>query len=233
MPALCTASLTPCRRGEIALGVIIGRTSEAFDFFVYGIASVLVFPSVVFPFVDKLTGTLYAFAIFGLAFIARPIGSVIFMAVDRYHGRGVKLTIALFLLGGSTVAISFLPGYDEIGAASIVMLSICRIGQGLALGGAWDGLGLPSRAQRPQGKAGLVCDDPAARRTVRLHRRQRALRILPVEPDPRGFPLLGLALSVFRRVPRSTSSRSSHGCGWSQPRNSPICSSAAISCPSA
>ena len=126
--------------GEIALGVIIGRTSEAFDFFVYGIASVLVFPSVVFPFTDKLTGTLYAFAIFGLAFIARPIGSVIFMAVDRHHGRGVKLTIALFLLGGSTVAISFLPGYDEVGSLSIAMLAVCRIGQGLALGGAWDGL---------------------------------------------------------------------------------------------
>ena len=126
--------------GEIALGVVIGRTSEAFDFFVYGIASVLVFPSVVFPFVDALRGTLYSFAIFGLAFVARPVGTVIFMAVDRHHGRGVKLTIALFLLGVSTVAISFLPGYDEIGWASILLLAACRIGQGLALGGAWDGL---------------------------------------------------------------------------------------------
>ena len=126
--------------GEIALGVVIGRTSEAFDFFVYGIASVLVFPSLVFPFVDALTGTLYAFAVFGLAFIARPIGSVIFLAVDRHHGRGVKLTIALFLLGGSTASIAFLPGYDQVGKASIAMLALCRIGQGIALGGAWDGL---------------------------------------------------------------------------------------------
>ena len=126
--------------GEIALGVVIGRTSEAFDFFVYGIASVLVFPAVVFPFASTLTGTLYSFAIFGLAFVARPIGSVIFMAVDRHYGRGIKLTIALFLLGISTVAISFLPGYNDIGPTSIVMLATCRIGQGLALGGAWDGL---------------------------------------------------------------------------------------------
>lgn len=126
--------------GEIALGVVIGRTSEAFDFFVYGIASVLVFPALLFPFTDRLTGTLYSFAIFGLAFLARPIGSVLFLEVDRRHGRGVKLTIALFLLGGSTAAISFLPSYEQIGIASAFLLAAFRIGQGVALGGAWDGL---------------------------------------------------------------------------------------------
>ena len=94
--------------GEIAIGVIIGRTSEFFDFFVYAIASVLVFPSLIFPFVDPLTGTLYSFALFSLAFIARPLGSALFMWIDRNHGRGVKLTIALFLLGGSTAAIALL-----------------------------------------------------------------------------------------------------------------------------
>jgi MFS family permease len=126
--------------GEIAIGVVIGRAAEFFDFFVYGIASVLVFPRVFFPFTDPLSGTLYAFAIFALAFVARPIGSVIFMAIDRRYGRGVKLTIALFLLGGSTAAIAFLPGYGQIGSAAIILLSMFRIGQGLALGGAWDGL---------------------------------------------------------------------------------------------
>ena len=69
--------------GEIAIGVIIGRTSEFFDFFVFAIASVLVFPEIIFPFADPLTGTLYSFMVFALAFIARPIGSLIFMAVDR------------------------------------------------------------------------------------------------------------------------------------------------------
>ena len=74
--------------GEIAIGVIIGRTSEFFDFFVYAIASVLVFPQIVFPYLDRLTGTLWSFAIFALAFVARPLGSVIFLAVDRNYGRG-------------------------------------------------------------------------------------------------------------------------------------------------
>lgn len=126
--------------GEIAIGVIIGRTSEFFDFFVYAIASVLVFPAYCFPFVDRLTGTLYSFAIFALAFVARPLGSLIFMAVDRNYGRGVKLTIALFLLGIATVSVAFLPSYQSVGSASWILLAVFRILQGLALGGAWDGL---------------------------------------------------------------------------------------------
>ena len=126
--------------GEIALGVIIGRSSEYFDFFVFGIAAVLVFPYVVFPFVEPLAGTLYAFGVFALAFVVRPLGSAAFLAIDRRYGRGTKLTIALFLLGTSTVLLGFLPGYATVGSWSIVLLALCRIGQGLALGGAWDGL---------------------------------------------------------------------------------------------
>ncbi|MDR6848698.1 MFS family permease [Sphingomonas sp. BE270] len=126
--------------GEIAIGVVIGRTSEFFDFFVYAIASVLVFPTLVFPYVDRLTGTLYSFALFALAFVARPIGSFLFLAIDRAFGRGTKLTIALFLLGGSTVAIGFLPGYAQVGVYAAILLGLFRIGQGVALGGAWDGL---------------------------------------------------------------------------------------------
>ncbi|UDL95017.1 MULTISPECIES: MFS transporter [Lichenihabitans] len=140
--------------GEIAIGVVIGRTSESFDFFVFGLASVLVFPELMFPFTDRLTGTLYSFALFALAFVARPIGSIIFMAIDRRHGRGVKLTIALFLLGGSTAAISFLPGYNDIGIWAIVLVSIFRFSQGLALGGAWDGLASLLALNAPHNRRG-------------------------------------------------------------------------------
>ncbi len=126
--------------GEIAIGVVIGRTSEFFDFFVYAIASVLVFPQIVFSYTDRLTGTLYSFAIFALAFVVRPIGTWIFVEVDRAYGRTVKLTIALFMLGTCTVALGFLPSYREVGHWSVVVLSVLRIGQGLALAGAWDGL---------------------------------------------------------------------------------------------
>ena len=125
---------------EIAVGVIIGRSSEYFDFFVFGIASVLVFPSLLFPFLSKLDGTLMAFAIFALAFVARPVGTALSIAVQRRWGRGTKLTISLFLLGASTAGIAFLPSYASVGTTAIVALVLLRIGQGLALGGTWDGL---------------------------------------------------------------------------------------------
>jgi MFS family permease len=126
--------------GEIAIGVVIGRASEYFDYFVYGIASALVFPSVFFPFEKGLEGTLYAFVIFSFAFIARPIGTVVFMRLQQRFGREAKLTVALFMLGVSTAGIAFLPGYASLGFASIVLLSVLRVGQGIALGGSWDGL---------------------------------------------------------------------------------------------
>jgi MFS family permease len=126
--------------GDIAVGVVIGRASEYFDFFVYAIASALVFPSVLFPFEPRLEGMLYAFLIFSFAYVARPFGTVAFMAIQRRLGREIKLTIALFLLGISTAGIAFLPTYSQLGFASIVVLSLLRIGQGVALGGSWDGL---------------------------------------------------------------------------------------------
>lgn len=126
--------------GEIAVGVVIGRASEYFDFFVYGIASVLVFPAVFFPFEQRLEGTLWAFVVFSFAFIARPFGTVISMEIQRRFGRETKLTLALFVLGTSTAGIAFLPGYASLGFTSIVLLSIFRFGQGLAFGGSWDGL---------------------------------------------------------------------------------------------
>ncbi|MBC2667164.1 MFS transporter [Novosphingobium flavum] len=140
--------------GEIAIGVIIGRTSEFFDFFVYAIASVLVFPKLFFPFVDALTGTLYSFAIFALAFVARPVGSLVFMAIDRAYGRGTKLTIALFMLGGSTAAIAFLPSYADAGMTSVWLLSLFRLGQGFALGGTWDGLASLLALNAPENRRG-------------------------------------------------------------------------------
>lgn len=144
----------PVDANEIAIGVIIGRTSEFFDFFVYAIASVLVFPTLIFSFADPLTATLLSFAVFALAFVARPIGTAIFLAVDRRYGRGVKLTIALMLLGVSTVAVAFLPSYDQVGWLAIAILVIFRIGQGLALAGTWDGLASLLALNAPQEKRG-------------------------------------------------------------------------------
>ena len=139
---------------EIAIGVILGRTSEFFDFFVYAIASVLVFPKLVFPHLDPLTGTLWSFAIFALAFVARPVGTIILTAIDRAYGRGAKLTIALFLLGGSTAAIAFLPSYESVGIGAALFLALFRMGQGVALGGSWDGLASLLALNAPENRRG-------------------------------------------------------------------------------
>lgn len=140
--------------GQIALGVIIGRTSEFFDFFVYCIASVLVFPQLLFPGETALVGTMYSFAIFSLAFIARPVGSLVFMTVDRRYGRGVKLTIAMFMLGGSTAAMAFLPSFASAGVIAIYLLCAFRFLQGLAWGGAWDGLASLLALNAPDNRKG-------------------------------------------------------------------------------
>jgi len=128
------------RPGEIAVGVIVGRIGEFFDFFVYGFASVLVFPTLFFPFATAYDGLFYSFAIFSLGFVARIPGALLFRLVQERHGRGTKLFGALLLLGTSTVGIAFLPGFQDIGAVSIALLGVLRFSQGMAVGGAWDGL---------------------------------------------------------------------------------------------
>lgn len=140
--------------GEVAIGVIIGRTSEFFDFFVYAIASVVVFPQLVFPYAGPLGGTLLSFAVFAVAFLARPFGTALFIAIDRRFGRGTKLTIALFLLGLSTVCLGFLPGHEQVGHWSAAMLIALRIGQGVALGGAWDGMASLLSVSAPEKRRG-------------------------------------------------------------------------------
>jgi MFS family permease len=126
--------------GEIAIGVLIGRASEYFDFFVYGLASVLVFPTVFFPHKDTVEALLASFVIFSLAFVARPMGTILFMHLQKKWGRSGKLTAALFLLGTATVSIGFLPSYATLGGSAIALLVVLRILQGIAIGGSWDGL---------------------------------------------------------------------------------------------
>lgn len=145
---------------DIAVGVVIGRTSEFFDFFVFSIAAVIVFPARLFPFVDPLQGTLLSFGLVLLAFVARPLGTAIFMRIDRQHGRVAKLTLALFLLGTSTVAMGLVPSYAVLGEWAIVIMALLRIGQGLAIGGSWDGLASLLALSAPKRKRGFYAMVP-------------------------------------------------------------------------
>ena len=139
---------------DISVGVVIGRISEFFDFFVFGIACALVFPKVFFPFASELNGIFYSFTIFALAFIGRPLGSLFFLLLHREFGRGTKLTVALFLLGMTTAGIAFLPGYDSLGVLAIAALALLRFGQGFAIGGSWDGLASLLALNAPRNRRG-------------------------------------------------------------------------------
>ncbi len=148
------------RLSDIAIGVVIGRTSEFFDFFVFAIACVLVFPQFIFSFASPVDGILYAFLVLALGFIARPVGTFIFTEIDRRYGRGTKMTSALFLLGLSTVAISFLPSFDQEGWLTVFSLCLFRMGQGAALGGAWDGMSSLLAMNAPEGQKGRLATLP-------------------------------------------------------------------------
>lgn len=145
------AHVTP---GDISIGVVVGRISEFFDFFVFGIGCVLVFPKVFFPFASELTGIFYSFTMFALAFVGRPLGSLFFLMLQREFGRGTKLTVALFLLGSTTAGIAFLPGYGTWGVVAIGLLALLRLGQGVAIGGSWDGLASLLALNAPRNKRG-------------------------------------------------------------------------------
>ena len=127
---------------ELVITVIMARVTDYFGFFVYAFASVLVFPRVIFPNFEPATAILLSFSIFPLAFLARPFASQAFKLLERKVGRSGKIGIALFVLGGSTMAIGLLPSYESVGLLAPILLIVFRIGQGVGLGGSWDGLTL-------------------------------------------------------------------------------------------
>jgi metabolite-proton symporter len=125
--------------GQVLFASLIGTTIEFFDFYIYATAAVLVFPRLFFPSTDPASGILASLATFAIAFVARPIGSALFGHFGDRIGRKATLVAALLTMGISTVAIGMLPTYATIGVAAPALLSLCRFGQGLGLGGEWGG----------------------------------------------------------------------------------------------
>ena len=140
--------------GDLAVGVIVGRISQSFDVFVFGLGCVLAFPRAFFPFASQLDGMFYAFAVFALGFIARPLGSMFFLVLQRNFGLATKLTIALFMLGMATAGIAFMPGYSTLGWWAILALALLRFGQGFSLGGSWNGLASLAALMAPRERRG-------------------------------------------------------------------------------
>src|ERR1700685_210961 len=137
---------------QVLFASLVGTTIEFFDFYIYATAAVLVFPRLFFTVSDPAPARLASLATFGIAFLARPIGSALFGHFGDRIGRKTTLVIALGTMGLSTVSIGLLPTYGSIGLAAPLLLALCRFGQGLGLGGEWGGAVLLATENAPPGK---------------------------------------------------------------------------------
>ncbi|MFI9407091.1 MFS transporter [Nocardia sp. NPDC052316] len=153
-----TTSRTSVRR--VAIASCIGTTIEFYDFFIYGTAAALVFPKVFFPALGSTAGTVASFATFAVAFVARPVGAMIFGHFGDRIGRKKTLVSTLLLMGISTLLIGLLPGAATIGVAAPLILVLLRFGQGFAVGGEWAGATLLTAEYAPAGKRGLYAMFP-------------------------------------------------------------------------
>ena len=132
-----TEHSTQLRRAVVASTV--GTVIEAYDFLLYVLVAPLVFAKLYFPDSDPLVGTLQAFGIYAVGFIARPVGAAFFGHYGDRIGRKATLIATLLLTGLSTFAVGFVPSYAQIGIWGAVILTIVRFIQGVGIGGEWGG----------------------------------------------------------------------------------------------
>ena len=155
MASLSTATpeIQTNSKTRVLFASLVGTTIEFFDFYIYATAAVLIFPHLFFPAsTDPMTATIQSLATFAIAFIARPIGAAIFGHLGDRIGRKATLVAALLTMGVSTVCIGLLPTYAQIGIVAPLLLALCRLGQGLGLGGEWSGAVLLATENAPEGK---------------------------------------------------------------------------------
>jgi metabolite-proton symporter len=139
---------------RIAFASFIGTAIEFYDFYIYAMAAALVIGQVFFPQNDPAAQTLNAFMTFGIAFVARPLGAMLFGHFGDRIGRKATLAASLLVMGVSTLLIGLLPGYETLGIWAPIALCLLRFGQGLGLGGEWGGAALLATEYAPAGKRG-------------------------------------------------------------------------------
>lgn len=146
------STIHPIRaNARILSASLVGTAVEFYDFYIYATAAALVFGPLFFPASSPTAQTLFAFMSFGIAFVARPVGAVAFGHFGDRIGRKSTLVASLLLMGGSTLAIGFLPTYAMIGWVAPALLCLMRFGQGFGLGGEWGGAALLAVENAPKG----------------------------------------------------------------------------------
>ncbi|AEV85575.1 MFS transporter [Actinoplanes sp. SE50] len=147
---------------KVVFASLVGTAVEWYDFFLYGSAAALVFGTLFFPKSDPVTGTLLAFGTYALGFAARPLGGVVFGHFGDRVGRKRMLIVSLMLMGAATVAIGLLPTYPRIGVGAPILLLICRLAQGFAVGGEWGGAVLMAAEHGDDARRGFWSSWPQA-----------------------------------------------------------------------
>lgn len=143
-----------------------GAMLEWYDFFLFGTASALIFAPLFFPSYDPITGIIASFATFGVGFLMRPIGGIVFGHFGDKIGRRVTLIWTLLIVGISTFIIGLLPTYEQGGILSPFLLLICRLVQGFGLGGEYGGAALLTIESAPKKKRGFLGSIPQAAASV-------------------------------------------------------------------
>ncbi len=140
---------------KVAGTALAGTSIEWYDFFIYGTAAALIFPTAFFPADMPATVALIAsFSTFAVGFIARPLGGIIFGHYGDRVGRKRTLVVALLIMGGGTTLIGLLPTYETIGIFAPLLLILLRFVQGLAIGGQWGGAMLLVTESAPSNRRG-------------------------------------------------------------------------------
>ena len=153
------------QHSRILTASLVGTAVEFYDFYIYATAAALVFGPLFFPSESATAQLLLSFMSFGIAFIARPIGAIAFGHFGDRIGRKSTLVASLMLMGGSTLAIAFLPTYAQmevwgVGWVAPALLCLLRFGQGFGLGGEWGGAALHAEFG-PELKLDWLLDDAA------------------------------------------------------------------------
>jgi len=151
MTAVAATKTERAPAARVLTASLVGTAVEFYDFYIYATAAALVFPQLFFPSESATAQLMSSYATFAIAFIARPVGAVAFGHFGDRIGRKSTLVWSLMLMGGSTMAIAFLPTYAQAGWIAPLLLCILRFGQGRGLGGEWGGAALLAVENAPPG----------------------------------------------------------------------------------
>jgi len=168
---------------KVVFASLIGSTIEWYDFFLYGVVAGIVFNHLYFPSDNETVSIMLAYATFAVGFVARPMGGLVFGHFGDRIGRKAMLIISLLMMGGATVAIGLLPGYQTIGLMAPVTLLFLRILQGIGIGGEWGGAVLMAYEYAPKDKRGFYASLPQIGLSLGLFLSSGVMALLSLLPD--------------------------------------------------